>query len=68
MAWNCPYATRLKVIQSLACKKAMQDGVDYNLKENALTVFCACQRYCPTERRVINSDGAQKCFDFHSKS
>lgn len=68
MAFNCPYAVRFKAMQGLGCKKIMKDGVDYNLQENQLTAFCACQRYCPTEKRVINSDGAKQCYEYHSKS
>lgn len=69
MSWQCPYGVRLKCVNNgLVCKNAMKDGVDYNLQENALTVFCACQRYCPAERRAINSDGAKKCYEYHSKA
>ena len=68
MAWQCPYAVRLKCVNNgLVCKNAMKDGVDYNLQKNALEVFCACQRYCPTERKVINSDGAKQCYEYHSQ-
>ncbi len=68
MSWQCPYATKMKGVQGLGCKKIMKDDVDYNILENKLSVFCACQRYCPECGKVINSDGARKCYDFHSKS
>ncbi len=67
MAWNCPYAVRFKGAQSLGCRKAMKGGVDYNLRENQLTAFCACQRYCPDCKQVINSDGAKQCYEYHSR-
>lgn len=68
MSFTCPYAVRMKILNNgLACKKAMKEGVDYNIQENAYTVFCCCQRYCPTERRTINSDGAKKCYEYHSR-
>lgn len=45
----------------------MQPNVDYNLLENQMTVFCACQRYCPDCGHVINSEGAKRCFEYHSR-
>ena len=68
MTFNCPYAVRFKGVQGMGCRKAMKEGVDYNIRENQLEVFCACQRYCPTERRAINSDGAKQCYEYHSKA
>lgn len=67
MAWSCPYAIQLKGQRNLSCKKIMQEGVDYNLFENQMTVFCACQRYCKECGHVINSDGAKRCFEYHSR-
>lgn len=66
MAFTCPYATRLKSINDgLACTKIMRIGIDYNKTENALTAFCACQRYCTIERRNINTDKAKECYEYH---
>lgn len=69
MAWQCPYAIRLKSLNNgLACRQIMNEDVDYNLQENAMKVLCACQRYCPTEKQSINSDGAKKCYGYHSQN
>lgn len=66
MAYNCPYAIRLKSIGNvLLCKKIMKQGVDYNLQNNASTVFCCCQRFCRDLRKNVNSDGAKKCYEYH---
>ncbi len=68
MSWQCPYAIRLKCINNgLACKKIMKNGVDYNKTENALTIFCACQRFCKDVGCNINSDKAKECYDFHNQ-
>ena len=68
MAWNCPYAAPKKCINnSLVCRKIMKQGIDYNLPQNCYSVFCACQRYCKTEKRVVNSDEAKKCYEYHSQ-
>ncbi len=61
MAWNCPYAVRFKGMLALGCKKQMEIGVDYNLRDNQTNVLCAFQRYCPIEQKTINSDGAKQC-------
>lgn len=67
MSWQCPYAKILKGERHFSCTKAMQPNVDYNLKENRMSVFCASQRYCPDCGHVINSDGAKACYEYHSK-
>lgn len=67
MAWSCPYAKILKGEICLSCTKAMKPNVDYNLKENKMNVFCACQRWCPDCGRVINSEGAKRCYEYHSR-
>lgn len=67
MSWTCPHATILKGQKYFSCKMAMKEGVDYNLLENKMTVFCACQRWCNECGHVINTDGAKQCFEYHSK-
>ncbi len=68
MSFMCPYSKPMKIINNgLVCIKIMKEGIDYNLKENCYSVFCACQRYCPTEKRIINSDEAKKCYEYHSQ-
>lgn len=67
MAWQCPYAKILTGERYFSCTKAMQPNVDYNLLENKMTVFCACQRFCPDCGHVINSEGAKRCFEYHSR-
>lgn len=66
MAWNCPYAMRVKCVSCILCTKQMKSGVDYNQQQNALTAYCACQRFCTIERRVIQSDNAKQCFEYQS--
>lgn len=67
MAWQCPYAKILKGEKYFSCTKAMQPNVDYNLKENKMTVFCAAQYWCPECGTVKNTPRAKECYDFHSK-
>ena len=68
MSWQCPYATKFKGQRFFSCKKAMKDGVDYNIKENQLTVFCASQYWCPECGQVKNTPRAKECYGYHRKS
>ena len=65
MSWQCPFATKFKGQRFFSCKKAMKDGVDYNIKENQLTVFCASQYWCPECGQVKNTPRAKECYEYH---
>ena len=67
MAWQCPYATVLKGQRYFSCKKAMKEGVDYNIKENQMTVFCASQYWCNECGSVKNTPRAKECYEYHSR-
>ena len=68
MSWTCPYAKILKGQIYFSCTKVMQEGVDYNLKENQMTVFCASQYWCNECNSVKNTPRAKECYEYHSKS
>lgn len=64
--FTCPNAIQLKYIRSLGCKWQMKAGKSYNTAQDEATIMCVCQRYCPTLKRIINSEGAPKCYEYHS--
>ena len=61
MAYTCPYAIRFRGCQYIGCKKAMQEGVDYNLLQNQYVAMCPLQRWCVNEGRTVNTDAAKQC-------
>ena len=59
----CPNQKRMREHGFLICKRAMQDGIDYSKKENASTVVCPHQHYCPTTNRAENTENAKECYN-----
>lgn len=58
----CPAQIRKNIHPFLMCELAKKEGVDYNLRENAQTIFCACQHYCPQTKRAENTEGCKACY------
>lgn len=65
--FTCPNAIQAKHIKDrLCCKWIMKEGKTYGTAQDEANVMCAYQRYCPTLGRVINSEGASKCYECHN--
>lgn len=58
----CPAQIRKNTHPFLMCELAKKEGVDYNLRENAYTIVCACQHYCTHTKRVENTDAFKACY------
>ena len=58
----CPAQIRKNTHPFLMCELAKKEGVDYNPRENAYTIVCACQHYCPHTKRVENTDAFKACY------
>ena len=58
----CPAQIRKNTHPFLMCELAKKEGVDYNLRENALTIVCAYQHYCPHTKRIENTEGFKACY------
>lgn len=66
MAYKCPYADKRPYFRFIQCKYLQKEGINYDLLENATQAYCAHQRFCKCENGVINSEGAEKCYQYHS--
>lgn len=60
--FTCPAQIRKNTHPFLMCELAKEEGVDYNLRENAQKIFCACQHYCPHTKRPENTEGYKDCY------
>jgi len=49
------------------CEYLKEDGVDYNLKENARKVSCIHQHYCPCTKRSENTAQYKECYEYHRR-
>lgn len=58
----CPAQIRKNVHPFLMCELAKEDGVDYNLRENAYKIACPYQHYCPHTKRPENTAEYEKCY------
>lgn len=59
--YHCPFAERRSCAGFLLCRNLYKDGVNYNIRENAMTVICAHQKQCMMTGRMENSDEAKNC-------
>lgn len=67
MAFNCPYAEKRKNQNFLICKFLQKKKkLNYDVLSNASQVVCAYQRYCNCEKGIINSEGAEQCYQRHN--
>lgn len=65
--YKCPYVVRKKGFEFLMCRICMKADIDYNIRENAITAFCAYQYRCLISGKMENTDEARECFEYHSK-
>lgn len=61
--YKCPNADRRKCANFILCKGLEKDGVNYNDRQNAMTVICMCQKQCMKTGRMENSEGAKECYE-----
>lgn len=59
--FHCPYAERKPCAGFLLCRNLYKDGVNYNIRENAMNVICAHQKQCMATGRMENSEEAKNC-------
>lgn len=59
----CPAQIRKNIHPFLMCELLKKDNVDYNLRENALTIACPNQHYCPCTKRPENTAEYKVCYD-----
>lgn len=59
--YHCPFAERKSCAGFLLCRGLYKDGVNYNIRENAMTVICAHQKQCMVTGRMENSEEAKTC-------
>lgn len=62
----CPAAERKNIYPFLICKLMKEEGVDYNLRENAQKISCVNQHYCPCTKRNENTSKSKDCYEFHT--
>ena len=60
--YHCPFAERKPCAGFLLCRDMYQDGVNYNIRENAMGVICAFQKQCMRTGRMENTDSARDCY------
>lgn len=63
----CPSAIRKNIFDFLMCEHLKEDGVDYNLKENARKASCIHQHYCPCTKRSENTAQYRECYEYHRR-
>ena len=64
--YRCPYAERKPCAGFLLCRDLYKEGVNYNIRENAMTVICAFQKQCMRTGMMENTDTAKGCFEMRS--
>lgn len=59
--YHCPFAERRPCAGFLLCRNLYKDGVNYNVRNNAMNVICAHQKQCMATGRMENTDEARNC-------
>ena len=59
--YHCPHAERKACAGFLLCRLLYKDGINYGIRENAMTVICAHQKQCMGTGRMENSEDAKNC-------
>ena len=57
----CPYSEKRNQYPFLICQKQMEDGKDYNIRENAFAAYCIHQHHCRCVNGVANTEEARNC-------
>ena len=60
--YHCPFAERKACAGFLLCRDMYKEGVNYNVRANAMTVICAFQKQCMVTGRMENTDTAKDCY------
>jgi len=60
--YHCPFAERKPCAGFLLCRDMYQEGVNYNIRTNAMNVICAFQKQCMRTGRMENTDSARDCY------
>ena len=63
--YHCPHAERKKCAGFLLCRLLYQEGVNYNVRQNAMNAICAHQKHCMRTGNMENTDEAKKCLLAH---
>ena len=66
--YHCPYAERKPCAGFLLCRALYRDGVNYNVRANAMSVICAFQKQCTRTGRMENTDSAKDCYAWRVKA
>lgn len=59
--YRCPHAERKKCAGFLLCRLMYKNGINYNIRENAMNAICAHQKQCMNTGLMENTDEAKKC-------
>ena len=60
--YHCPFAERKACAGFLLCRDMYEEGVNYNVRANAMNVICAFQKQCMVTGRMENTDTAKECY------
>ena len=60
--YHCPFAERKPCAGFLLCRDMYEEGVNYNVRANAMNVICAFQKQCMKTGRMENTDSARDCY------
>ena len=66
--YHCPFAERRAVAGFLLCRDCYKEGVNYNVRQNAMNVICAFQKQCMRTGKMENTDTARSCYEMRMKA
>lgn len=66
--YKCPFAERKPCAGFLLCRDLYQEGVDYNIRANAMNVICVFQKQCMKTGRMENTNEAQECYRMRTQA
>lgn len=66
--YHCPFAERKPCAGFLLCRDMYEEGVNYNVRANAMNVICAFQKQCMRTGRMENTDSARDCYEWRIKA
>ena len=66
--YKCPFSERKPCAGFLLCRDLYQEGVNYNVRANAMNVICAFQKQCMKTGRMENTDSARECYQMRCQA
>lgn len=66
--YHCPFSERKPCAGFLLCRDIFKEGVNYNIRDNAMNVICAFQKQCMKTGRMENTDSAKECYRMHMQA